>query len=149
MGILLSEEQVGVAMDELMEPPVEETDAVRIARHVAKVQVQTIVRELQDRNGYRTARHGLVLSAKDWEEVAAAADESEEVTAAGGVPSAPAPKVSPELLRKHAGKVLTTREALEAFCYSPATCLRSTVLVTQGILEELGNGRWRVPSAGA
>ncbi len=62
MNILLSKEQVGAAMDELMEPPVEET-------------------------------------------------ESEEITA-----SAPTPKVSPELLRKHAGKVLTTREAEGYYC---------------------------------
>ena len=59
----------------------------------------------------------------------------------------PTPAVSPALLEKHAGKMLTTREALEAFHYSPTTSIRDTVLVSHGILEEMSDGRWRVPSA--
>ncbi len=79
--ILLSREQVDVAMNELMDTG--EDDGVTLARYVAKVQVQRLVRELQDRNiigklyRSRAVLFGLALSAKDWEEIAAAADETE------------------------------------------------------------------------
>ena len=79
--ILLSREQVDVAMNELMDTG--EEDGVTLARYVAKLQVQRLVRELQDRNiigklyRSRAVLFGLALSAKDWEKIAAAADETE------------------------------------------------------------------------
>ncbi len=53
--------------------------------------------------------------------------------------------VSPELLREHAGKIMATREVLEAFNYSPTTYIQDTVLVKEGIIKELGNARWQIP----
>ena len=52
--------------------------------------------------------------------------------------------VSPELLREHAGKIMATKEVLEAFNYSPSTYIQDTVLVKEGIITELGNARWQV-----
>ena len=53
--------------------------------------------------------------------------------------------VSPELLREHAGKIMATKEVLEAFNYSPTTYIQDTVLVKEGIIKELGNARWQIP----
>ncbi|KKM88897.1 hypothetical protein LCGC14_1254040 [marine sediment metagenome] len=80
VNILLSREQVDVATRELMDTG--EDDGVTIARYVAKVQLQRIVRILQNHNiigrlyGSRPVVFGLALSAKDWEWIAAGADET-------------------------------------------------------------------------
>lgn len=99
MNILLSTEQVGVAMDELMEK--DETDGVKIARHVAKVQVQRIVKWLQDHNINPLHLSGITLTGDNWERLATAADEAEPEQGVRNIPGYHFVNVERHMKSKH------------------------------------------------